>query len=51
MNKELKLLLVAFGLILISIIVFWYEQQGCHQVEYQDLDGSHTVTVCEQVGE
>ena len=51
MNKELKLLLITLGLILVSILVFWYQQQGCYQVEYQDVDGSHYTTVCEQVGE
>jgi len=51
MNKELKLLLITLGLMLVGIVWFWYQQQGCYQVEYQDLNGSHYTTVCEQAGE
>lgn len=51
MSKELKLLLISFLLILVAIVIFWYQQQGCHQVEYQDLQGSHTIQVCEEAGE
>lgn len=47
MNNELKMLLIAFMLMVVGIIVFCYQQQGCYQVEYQDLSGSHTTTVCE----
>jgi hypothetical protein len=46
MSKELKLLLIAFGLILVSIFVFWLQSRNCSQVEYQDLNGSHTIQVC-----
>jgi len=47
MNQELKMLLIAFMLLIVGIVVFWYQQQGCYQVEYQDLNGSHYMTVCE----
>jgi len=47
MNNELKMLLIAFMLLIVGIVVFWYQQQGCHQVEYQDLNGSHFMQVCE----
>ena len=47
MSKELKMLLIAFMLVIVGIVVFSYQQQGCYQVEYQDLNGSHTTTVCE----
>ena len=47
MSKELKMLLIAFALMLVGIVVIWYENLGCYQVEYQDLQGSHYTTVCE----
>ena len=47
MNRELKMLLIAFMLLIVGIVAFWYQQQGCYQVEYQDLNGSHFTTVCE----
>jgi len=50
-SKELKLLIVSLLLILGSIVFFWWQNQGCYQIEYQDLTGSHTTTVCEQAGE
>jgi flagellar biosynthesis/type III secretory pathway M-ring protein FliF/YscJ len=50
-SKELKMLLIAFLLILVGIVVIWWENQNCYQVEYQDLQGSHTVQVCDQEGE
>lgn len=51
MNKELKLLLFSLlGLIVAIIILYWATNRHCEMVEYQDLDGSHFVQVCEGNG-
>ena len=47
MSSELKVLLLALALILISIFFFWLSSRHCSQVEYQDLNGSHFIQVCE----
>jgi hypothetical protein len=47
MNKELKLLLIALGLILLGVASMFWMYQGCEQVEYQDLNGTHYMQVCE----
>jgi len=45
-NKELKLLLIALGLILLGVASMFWMYRGCEQVEYQDLNGSHFMQVC-----
>jgi hypothetical protein len=46
-NKELKLLLIAFALLLLGIAAMFWQYRGCETVEYQDLNGSHFMQVCE----
>ena len=48
MSSEMKLLLLTIMLIAVGIVAFWYSLRNCHQVEYQDLSGSHFVNVCEE---
>lgn len=48
MSKELKMLLIPIMLVVVGIIAFWYSQRNCYQIEYQDLNGSHTTTVCDE---
>lgn len=47
MTKELKMVLITLMLITIGIIALWWSQRNCYQIEYQDLNGSHWLNVCE----
>lgn len=51
MSKELKLLLISVGLVVAGVIALLLSARNCEYVEYQDLDGSHYVQVCEGTGE
>jgi nitrogen fixation-related uncharacterized protein len=47
MSKELRMLFVALFFIFIGIVALWWQSRNCYQIEYQDLSGSHSTTVCE----
>ena len=47
MNKELKLLLLSILLVIVGLIALTWQTNKCYPVEYQDLNGSHYVEVCE----
>jgi len=47
MSSELKILLFTIMLIGIGIIALIFSLGNCETVEYQDLNGSHFMQVCE----
>jgi len=46
MNSELKLLIVAGSLLLIGLLFLLNAKSRCENVEYQDLNGTHTTLIC-----
>ena len=46
-DEKLVLLLVAFVLVMVGALFYWKSLPTCHQEEYQDLNGTHQITVCE----
>jgi hypothetical protein len=50
MSKELKLLLISFGLIIAGIAYSYVTSHyKCETVRYQDLSGEHSRSTCEWV--
>lgn len=47
MNDKLRLLLIAFLLVMLGFVALTWQTGKCYPVEYQDLNGSHYVQVCE----
>ena len=47
MNDKLRLLLLAFLLVMLGFVATTWQTVKCYPVEYQDLNGSHYVQVCE----
>jgi hypothetical protein len=47
MSSELKILLFTIMLIGIGITALMFSLRHCDTVEYQDLNGSHFIQVCE----
>jgi hypothetical protein len=48
-SSELKMVLVTFTLITIGILAFIWGSNlpNCYEIEYQNLSGTHHMTVCE----
>lgn len=46
-NKNLLLLLISIVLVVIGFWVAIESSRNCYVVEYQDLKGTHTKTICE----
>jgi len=46
MNSELKLLIVATSVLLVGFLFLLNAKSRCENVEYQDLNGTHTTLVC-----
>ena len=47
MNKELKLLLISLLCMLLGIGYFYWQQNyTCSTIEYQDLQGTHSISEC-----
>jgi len=47
MNKELKLLLISLLCLgLVVVYLYWQENYTCATSQYQDLQGTHTVSEC-----
>jgi hypothetical protein len=51
MSKEAKLLLISIVLVILGAVVLVLSARECDTIEYQDLDGTHTMQICEGVGE
>jgi hypothetical protein len=51
MSKEAKLLFISMALVVLGAIALWLSARTCDTIEYQDLDGTHTMQVCEGTGE
>jgi hypothetical protein len=47
MSSELKILLFTIMLIGIGITALMFSLRNCETIEYQDLNGSHFIQVCE----
>ena len=47
MSDELRLLLVSILLLMLGFVALTWQTKECYPVEYQDLNGSHYVQVCE----
>jgi hypothetical protein len=47
MNKQLKLLLISILLVCVGFVALTWQTVKCYPVEYQDINGSHYVQVCE----
>lgn len=46
MSDKLRLLLIAFLLVIVGFVALTWQTVKCYPVEYQDLNGSHYVQVC-----
>jgi hypothetical protein len=46
-NKELRLLLLSILLVVVGFVALTWQTKNCYPVEYQDINGSHYVQVCE----
>jgi hypothetical protein len=47
MNKDLKMLMISFGLLVgLVFVLYFVENYQCSTVEYQNLDGTHIEQVC-----
>jgi hypothetical protein len=49
MSSELKMVLITFTAITVGILAFIWGNNlpNCYEIEYQDLQGTHHTTVCE----
>jgi hypothetical protein len=47
MSSELRLLLISILLVVVGFVALTWQTYRCYPVEYQDINGSHYVEVCE----
>ena len=48
MSKEAKLLFISIVLVLVGAVAFMLSARDCEWIEYQDLEGIHTMQVCKE---
>jgi len=47
MSKELKLLIISLLFIVLSVgYLYWHKNYTCSTIEYQDLQGTHSISEC-----
>jgi hypothetical protein len=47
MSKELKLLLISLLCLVLTVgFIYWQQNYTCSTIEYQDLQGTHSMSEC-----